>query len=597
MAQATEGVVGSGGLGLSNSGKGMMALKRVISVILDDSHEYFAGFQSLGTIFYEDPYDSFNSLEGELKLNTNNSARPITPNQQFYPLIGELVFLINTMSNEPSGGDKQFNYRNYYFPPIRVHNQSSQNSQPAKFTTEETTQTEKKDRAQSGTPNKASESSGAIINLGDFFEDRGVKRLLPYEGDYIIEGRFGNLIRFGATTPYNEETETPYPNPWSFNSVGGKSTPNETEAQIGDPITIIRNGQTEVVSDNALVPLLEDINGDHSSIYLCSNQRLENLKVAGASTASPDTVKQEAYIIKEEDTIDNPLTATTYKLTAGIFDTSETAVTSTPFSLTPTSPPPPPPPPTPTITVTSSIQDATDDGLSFFDEMVGSGAVEADNFITEHFTYESEETTETVTYSSEDNPTIEYSPRDVDVDEFIGKYFQLKHLIASNTARRDNINNIPGADGLIESQLVIDNLKALMENVGDKIFDQYPTMRISSGFRCEKLNIAISGSTTTEHSYGKAIDFQVPSTKTSVIFNWIVSNIPAWGQLIWEFPEQESSSGGSGSWIHVSYRRGSGANPNKTTLASNKSSIHDAYGGTVRGTHQNGIGTAIQSYV
>jgi len=391
MAQATEGIVGSGGLGLSNSGKGMMALKRVISVILDDSHEHFSGFQSLGTIFYEDPYDSFNSLEGELKVNINNSARPITPNQQFYPLIGELVFLINTMSNEPSGGDKQFNYRNYYFPPIRVHNQSSQNSQPAKFTTEEITQTEKKDRAQSGTPNKASESSGAIINLGDFFEDRGVKRLLPYEGDYIIEGRFGNSIRFGATTPYNEETETPYPNPWSFNSVGGKSTPNETEAQIGDPITIIRNGQTEVVSDNALVPLLEDINGDHSSIYLCSNQRLENFKVAGASTASPDTVKQEAYIIKEEDTIDNPLTTTTYKLTAGIFDTSETAVTPTSFSLAPTSTPTQsvtPSPPTATITVTSSIQDATDDGLSFFDEMVDSGAVEADNFIVEEFLYE-----------------------------------------------------------------------------------------------------------------------------------------------------------------------------------------------------------------
>ena len=38
--------------------------------------------------------------------------------------------------------------------------------------------------------------------LGKYFnEDSLIKPLLPFEGDYIVEGRFGNSIRFGATTP------------------------------------------------------------------------------------------------------------------------------------------------------------------------------------------------------------------------------------------------------------------------------------------------------------------------------------------------------------------------------------------------------------
>ena len=399
MAQATGGIIGSGGLGLSGTGGGMMALKRVASVVLDDSHEYFSGFQSLGTIYYTDPYSPFNLSGGGQKLNPNNSARPITPNQQFYPLIGELVFLVSTMSNEPSGGDKQFNPRNYYFPPIRVHNQSSQNSQPSTFSIEDATQTEKRDRAQSGTPNKSSKPSEVIFNLGDFFVDRGVKRLLPYEGDYIIEGRFGNSIRFGATTPYDKETEKPYPNPWSFNSVGGKSTPDETEAQVGDPITIIRNGQTEVVSDNALVPLLEDINGDHSSIYLCSNQRLENFKVAGASTASPDNVKLDAYLQEKEDEAtkiaeDNAMTTAMYTgIGAGIGSVlgppGTIVLGAVGYIAGEASAEDIPTPPTITVSaITSSQDDDTDDGLSFYNEMIGSGAVGEGNFIEEIVEFE-----------------------------------------------------------------------------------------------------------------------------------------------------------------------------------------------------------------
>ena len=41
---------------------------------------------------------------------------------------------------------------------------------------------------------------------------------------------------------------------------------------------------------------LEDINGDHSSIYMCSNQRLVDFQVAGTTISSPPQVTQDSYL-------------------------------------------------------------------------------------------------------------------------------------------------------------------------------------------------------------------------------------------------------------------------------------------------------------
>ena len=113
---ASEGKRGAGGLGLSNSISKQMVLKRVVSVILDDSHRYYEGADTIGTIYYEDPYGSINIKGGKPEAyDPKNYAKPITPNNQFYPLIGELVFLVSTMSNKPFGQNstKQYKSQNY----------------------------------------------------------------------------------------------------------------------------------------------------------------------------------------------------------------------------------------------------------------------------------------------------------------------------------------------------------------------------------------------------------------------------------------------------------------------------------------------------
>ena len=99
------------------------------------------------------------------------------------------------------------------------------------------------------------------LSLGKTFQENGrIKNLYPNEGDLIIEGRFGNSIRFGSTAKQPESNKE-VQSPWS------------TEGQNGLPITIIRNGQSKADLDfNNWYPTYEDIQNDDSSIYMASGQ-------------------------------------------------------------------------------------------------------------------------------------------------------------------------------------------------------------------------------------------------------------------------------------------------------------------------------------
>ena len=107
---------------------------------------------------------------------------------------------------------------------------------------------------------------------------------MPYEGDMILEGRFGNSIRFGST---NNSQEISNPNAWS------------DSGNTGDPITIIRNGQSSNLDEKGWIPTTERINEDATSIYLTSNQRLQNFIQASpymeswnAEYIEPQTIEQ-----------------------------------------------------------------------------------------------------------------------------------------------------------------------------------------------------------------------------------------------------------------------------------------------------------------
>ncbi len=172
----------------------------------------------------------------------------------------------------------------------------------------------------------------------------------------------------------------------------------------------------------------------------------------------------------------------------------------------------------------------------------------------------------------------------MNIEESIVRYFKLKHLIYSNTAKNNGINNFPGIDNSPSQTEVIENLRSLMNIVIDPIVDVYPDLIITSGYRCIELNSSLGGSSTSQHVFGQAVDIQIPGLTTAQVYNYIYYQVTGWDQLIWEYPER-----GGGSWVHVSYGP---QNRRKTTLASNANTYHDLYGGSRYGSrnqYQHGI--------
>lgn len=73
------------------------------------------------------------------------------------------------------------------------------------------------------------------------------------------------------------------------------------------------------------------------------------------------------------------------------------------------------------------------------------------------------------------------------------KYFTMTELTKSATAQRLGINNTPGLDEQLQLHKLVDNiLDPLREAYGKPII-------VTSAFRCEKLNKAVGGSSTSQH--------------------------------------------------------------------------------------------------
>ena len=197
--------------------KGDFEAVRVCDIILNASDSdagRLGGVDAIGTIFFSDI--SINKgFELPRKLPT---AKPLFAHQKYVPIINEIVLLIRITTNN-SNKEKQTN--NYYLPTINLWNNSHHNAMPI------------------------SEYGDNLVGSENFEENPDLKPLRLFEGDNILEGRYGNSIRLGN--------------------------------QNNNPITIIRNGQHINSEDTTLNPNTEDLNNDHSSIYLASKQLDFNL--------------------------------------------------------------------------------------------------------------------------------------------------------------------------------------------------------------------------------------------------------------------------------------------------------------------------------
>jgi hypothetical protein len=149
----------------------------------------------------------------------------------------------------------------------------------------------------------------------------------------------------------------------------------------------------------------------------------------------------------------------------------------------------------------------------------------------------------------------------VDLSKKISKYFVLKDCLFSSSAeRRPDLQELQ----YNPSDEIVQNLILVCTNCLDRIYEYLHSqgygMSITSGYRSEKLNKLIGGSSTSDHVKGRAIDFQIflLDRKTTLnlnigyklLYKWITQNLE-YDQLIWEYGNVDCPS-----WLHISYRHG-----------------------------------------
>ena len=121
-------------------------------------------------------------------------------------------------------------------------------------------------------------------------------------------------------------------------------------------------------------------------------------------------------------------------------------------------------------------------------------------------------------------------------------HFSLREMCASGTAIRLGIENVP-------DEAVIKRLQQLCEHVLEPLRQRFGVIRITSGYRCERLNRAVGGVKNSQHLRGEAADIHVSNIEVGrKMFRFIKENLE-FDQLLFERILENGVC-----WLHVSYR-------------------------------------------
>lgn len=121
----------------------------------------------------------------------------------------------------------------------------------------------------------------------------------------------------------------------------------------------------------------------------------------------------------------------------------------------------------------------------------------------------------------------------------LSKNFSYSEAIASDTALKYNILNIPSSEVLAVMNHTAQRMEFVRAALGNK------PIKINSWFRCLELNLRLGSKPTSQHPKGEAVDFVCPSFGTPLqIVQHLASlaDILEFNQLILEH-----------TWVHISF--------------------------------------------
>ncbi len=120
-------------------------------------------------------------------------------------------------------------------------------------------------------------------------------------------------------------------------------------------------------------------------------------------------------------------------------------------------------------------------------------------------------------------------------------HFTLAELMASNMAAQRGIDNTPPPELLPRMMLLAELLERVRTELAAPI-------TVTSGYRCQKLNMAVGGVTSSDHTQGHAADIVAPGFGTpyqiAKLLAPLVSELGI-GQLILEGIKGKQ-------WVHIS---------------------------------------------
>ena len=202
---------------------------RVIDIIMDESHPSFRDYGDIGAIRYR----LVDEAGREQDIKSLEIAYPVSRNYFTFPLLNEIV-LLHTAPISQDKVDTANSYKTYYSSTVTLWNHPHFNPHPDPQLRE------------------------GVVEPGPGVVERGdVPPMLPFMGDTLIEGRFGQSIR--------------------LTGVRSNQQPLVGEENNGKPLTIIKNGfrepenEIEALNVDGYTPVVEDINTDMSSIYMATD--------------------------------------------------------------------------------------------------------------------------------------------------------------------------------------------------------------------------------------------------------------------------------------------------------------------------------------
>ena len=118
-------------------------------------------------------------------------------------------------------------------------------------------------------------------------------------------------------------------------------------------------------------------------------------------------------------------------------------------------------------------------------------------------------------------------------------YFTIDELCAWDTAKKYGIDNTPNPTIITRLQRLINFLNPIREAWGSAI-------KVTSGYRCEKLNCFVGGSKTSSHTIGYGVDLIPLNGKMSEFKKFIVDYMKnkMFDQCIIE-------KSGKTEWVHI----------------------------------------------